>query len=384
MPRHPLTPRLLAGVVLIASTGLLAACSAGSANGATDAGASDPIVFGVSGPFTGDSAEYGQNWKNGIDLYVSTLNDAGGVDGRKVEIDYQDSQNEPNQAANIAQKFAADDRILGVIGDFSSPTSMAASPIYQREGVTQIGITNSHPDFTNTGDYIFSTSFTQETEVRALENKAATNGKKLGIVYIDTDWGKNGATIFADEAKANGDDVVFSEGVAEDSKDLKPTLIKLRDSGADAVVLLTYYQTGSLVLQQAEQVGAAPTFISGTSNYSPELIELSGGAAEGVEVLATFYADDTEPRIADFVTAYRTAYDTDPNWFSGVAYDGIAQLVWAFQNSDGSREGIRDALTDADSIDSVVLGPFSYNAERRASDPAFVDLVVRDGAYVRN
>ena len=64
----------------------------------------------------------------------------------------------------IAQKFVADPRIAIELGDFSSATSMAASPIYQRGQLIQFGFTNSHPDFTKGGDYLWSTALRAEEQ----------------------------------------------------------------------------------------------------------------------------------------------------------------------------------------------------------------------------
>ena len=62
--------------------------------------------------------------------------------GRPLKVVFEDSQNDPRQAVAIAQKFVADPKILIELGDFASPTSMAASPIYQRGGLVQLGFTN--------------------------------------------------------------------------------------------------------------------------------------------------------------------------------------------------------------------------------------------------
>lgn len=113
---------------------------------------------------TGDNAEYGKQWRKGMDLALEEINGAGGVKGRSLQYVFEDTQSDPKQTSAVAQKFAADSRIVAVIGNFSSPASMAASPIYQREGLVQLGITNSHPDFTKTGEYIWSNSSNQKDD----------------------------------------------------------------------------------------------------------------------------------------------------------------------------------------------------------------------------
>src|SRR5271167_3119766 len=107
-----------------------------------------PVVVGISGPLTGQYAQYGADWQRGFDLALDEINAGGGIGGRKLAYQFEDSQGDARQAVAIAQKFVADPRIIVELGDFSSAASMAASPIYQRNGLIQFGFTNSHPDFT--------------------------------------------------------------------------------------------------------------------------------------------------------------------------------------------------------------------------------------------
>lgn len=107
--------------------------------------------IGVSGPLTGPTAEYGEQWKKGFDLALEEINGTGGINGRPLEYIFEDTQSDPKQSVVVAQKFVADPRIIVELGDFSSSASMAASQIYQRGGLVQFGFTNSHPDFTAAG-----------------------------------------------------------------------------------------------------------------------------------------------------------------------------------------------------------------------------------------
>src|SRR5690242_14630694 len=108
----------------------LLTCFAVSAQNATPTG--DPIYIGVSGPLTGDLAQYGAQWKKGFDLALEEINGSGGVDGRPLEYIFEDSQSDPKQSVVVAQKFVDDERIVVELGDFSSTASMAASQIYTR------------------------------------------------------------------------------------------------------------------------------------------------------------------------------------------------------------------------------------------------------------
>src|SRR5689334_8420889 len=196
----------------------LAAAVTATASRVAFAQASEPIMLGVSGPLTGPNAQYGAQWKQGFDLALDEIHAAGGINGRKLAYTFQDSQSDPRQSVAIAQKFVSDPKIVMELGDFSSPASMAASPIYQRGGLVQFGFTNSHPDFTKGGDFMWSTSVSQADEQPLLARYAVSRLglKKLAILHLNTDWGRTSRDYFANAAKELGAEVAITEGYIPD------------------------------------------------------------------------------------------------------------------------------------------------------------------------
>jgi branched-chain amino acid transport system substrate-binding protein len=143
------------------------------------------------------------------------------VRGRPLQYVFEDSQADPRQTVAIAQKFVSDPKIVAELGDFSSTASMAALSIYQRAGLVQFGFTNSHPNFTKGGDYIWSSSVSQADEQPRLAKYAADLGfKKLAVLYLNTDWGRTSQKLFGDAAKANGAEIVAAEGYQPEEKGL--------------------------------------------------------------------------------------------------------------------------------------------------------------------
>src|SRR5690349_14368952 len=201
----------------------------------------EPITMGVSGPLTGPNAQYGAQWKQGFDLALDEIQAAGGINGRKLAYTFQDSQSDPRQSVAIAQKFVSDPKIVMELGDFSSPASMAASPIYQRGGLVQFGFTNSHPDFTKGGDFMWSTSVSQADEQPLLARYAVRHLglKKLAVLHQNTDWGRTSKDYFVKAAKDYGADVAVTEGYIADERDFRSTLVRVRDTNPDGLILIS-------------------------------------------------------------------------------------------------------------------------------------------------
>ncbi len=356
-------------------TGTVSACGDGGA------AAADTVYFGVSGPKTGASAEYGRLWQQGFDLALDEVNAAGGIDGKRVELKWEDSQSDPKQTVPIATKFVADESIIAELGDFSSPASIAASPVYNRGKLVQYGFTNSAVDFTKGGDYIWSPSITldkfQERNAEWVSKKA----KRVSVVYLESDWGKQAFSLFEKSAKEKGVEIVYSSPILADSTDFKPILIKGRDADPEAFVHLGYGPDGALVVKQLRDVGFTKQFFGGQN--TPQFISLAGDSAAGDIVNGVFSAYDPDPRIQKFVTAFKDRFKADPGDFNVYAYDAINVLVKAARTKGATREGILEGLKSIKDFEGIGLGTFSFDPQtRRPEGVRPIELILRDGKFV--
>jgi branched-chain amino acid transport system substrate-binding protein len=360
---------------LVVASGLHAATAAAQASG-------EPVTIGVSGPLTGPSAQYGAQWKKGFDLALEEINKKG-VQGRPLQYVFEDSQADPRQTVAIAQKFVSDPKIVVEVGDFSSTASMAASPIYQRAGLVQFGFTNSHPNFTKGGDFIWSNSVSQADEQPRLAKYAADLGlKKLAVLYLNTDWGRASQNIFGEAAKNLGMEVVAAEGYQPDEKDFRSTLVRVRDAKPDGIVLISYYADGALVTRQIRTVGLTTPIVASGSVYSPKFIELAGDAGNGVFTESNFFPGDSHPEVQAFVTKFRDKYHEEPDDFNAVAYDTMILLAAVIDKYGPDRKAIRDGLAEIKDVPSVIYGKATFDPQtRRVAGARAVYLVVKDGQF---
>lgn len=369
--------------ILAAGAALLSFVLAGSAAAAPAAG--EPVLFGVSGPLTGQNAQYGAQWKAGFDLALEEVNAKGGVLGRPLAYVFEDSQSDPRQSVAIAQKFVNDQRIVIELGDFSSPASMAASPIYQRAGLVQLGFTNSHPDFTKGGDFIWSPSISQSDSQPLLADLAIkTLGlKKVAVLHLNTDWGRTSKDVFVKAAAERGAQVVATEGYQPDEKDFRSTLVRVRDAKPDGIVLISYYADGALIAGQVRATGIDLPLVAVGSVYSPKFIELGGASVNGVFTNTTFFPEEPRAEVQNFVKRFRAKYNREPDAFNVYAYDAVIYTAAAI-NAAGKadRRAIRDAFYKVKDVPSVVFGKANFDPQsRRVIGVKSVDLVVKDGKW---
>jgi len=344
--------------------------------------AADTARYGVSGPFSGDNAEYGRIWKKAMSMALDEINAAGGVKGRKVELDYEDTQADPKQSVPVAQKFVSDKSLLAELGDFASPASMAASPIYERAKMVQFGFTNSHPDFTKGGEYMFSIVLSQEQDASFLAQTAFDKlGKRQAVLYRNTDWGKSTQDIYVKKIKDLGGQVVAVENYLEDEKDFRAILAKVRDAEPDVVALISYYTDGALIVSQAASAGIKSKFVANGACYSPEFLKLGGTATNGVVLTTVFFPGNPRPDVQTFVKGYRQRYNEDPDQFAALSYDAVKIITWATAQGGFNRQAIQKAMATGTEIPSVIYGPFKFGADRRVDNAKAVPIQVQNGQF---
>ena len=347
------------------------------------ASAAEPVLAGVSGPLTGPNAQYGAQWKRGFDLALDEINGAGGVKGRPLAYTFEDSQSDPRQSVAVAQKFVGNPSIIIELGDFSSPASMAASPIYQRAKLVQFGFTNSHPDFTKGGTYMWSNSTDQaEEQPKLFDFVAAVGLKRPAVLHLNTDWGRTAKDAFVKAADKAGVKPAAVEAYLPTEQDFRPTLTRVRDSNPDGLVLLSYYADGALICRQARDAGIKLPIVAGTSNYSPKFLELGGPGVEGVYVMTTFFPADPRPEVQEFVKRYRAKYDAEPDSFSAGAYDTIVLWSKLVEGWGATREGMETGLGEIKDVPSIIYGSVTFDPKtRRVQGASYKRLVVRDGKF---
>jgi branched-chain amino acid transport system substrate-binding protein len=363
------------------SAALLAATSSAAW---ADAAKGEPVMMGVSGPLTGPNAQYGAQWKQGFDLALDEINAAGGVKGRPLAYIFEDTQSDPRQSVAIAQKFVADKKIVVELGDFASPASMAASPIYQRGKLVQFGFTNSHPDFTKGGDYMWSNSVSQADEqpLSALYAVKHLGLKRIAVLHLNTDWGRTSKDLYVKAAKELGAEIVAVEAYIPDEKDFRSTLVRVRDAKPDGLELLSYYSDAALIARQAKQAGLKLPMVAASSVYSPKLIELGGDAVEGMYTASRYFPDDPRPLVRKFVTAFKAKYNKEPDAFNAYAYDTVVLMGQVMNEFGFEREQIHQGLAKVKDVPSVIFGKATFDvATRRVNGAMNVELVVKDGRF---
>src|SRR5687767_14236294 len=168
--------RVLLAFTLVLSVFLSFACVEKGGNGTT-ADTGNTIRIGVYGDTTGATSSFGVSTKNGIDLAFSEINAAGGVNGKKLEMVFEDDQGTPEKAKTVISKLINQDQVAAVLGEVASSNSLAAAPVAQEAKIPMITPSSTNPRVTEVGDYISRVCFIDPFQGAVMAKFAAKIGR---------------------------------------------------------------------------------------------------------------------------------------------------------------------------------------------------------------
>ncbi len=298
---------------------------------------SDTIKIGGIGPVTGDAAIYGNAVKNGAELAVKEINEAGGINGAQIEFNFQDDEADAEKSVN-AYNTLKDWGMQALLGTVTSAPCVAVGEVAQADNMfllTPSGTAVECVQYDNAFRVCFSDPMQGlESAKYIADNKLAS---KIAVIYNSSDVYSTGIyQSFVQEAEAEGLEIVVAEAFTAESKtDFSVQLQKAKDAGAELVFLPFYYSEAALVLQQAAGINFSPIFFG--CDGMDGILDVEGfdaNLANNLMFLSPFTPTSTDEAIQTFVTDFKEAYDGTPNQFAADAYDGVYAIKAAMEKAN--------------------------------------------------
>lgn len=363
--------RILAFALISMSTFTLAIAAA---EGVTN----DTILIGQSAALSGPAEELGKEMKAGAEAYFKTINDAGGINGRKIKLLSLDDGYEPERAKSNTQKLINEDKVLALFGYVGTPTSNAAMPIFTDAKVPFLGaFTGAQSLREPFNRYIFNVraSYFDETEeiVRHLTQQGVT---KISVLYQNDAYGKAGLAGMERAMKKRNLQLAGTATVERNSTDVSAAVASLGKIDAPAVVMISAYKSCAAFIRQTQSSGKAPLFWNVSFVGSKALSQELGEAGRGVQISQVVpFPWSGEAKV---VREYQRDIGGEENYsFTSLeGYLAAKVLVTGLKKAGKNltRESFVDALASSGSTD---FGGFkiSYGAEDHDGSN-YVDLTI--------
>ena len=332
----------------------LISCAA-LAFGALNAYAADPIKIGSILSVTGPAAFLGDPELKTMQLYVESINKAGGVLGRPLELVHYDDGSDASKANGFAKRLIESDKVDVLVGGTTTGSTMSIVPLVEKAGVPFISLAGAVVVVEPVKKFVFKTPHTDRMAAeKVFEDMRKRNLTKVALFSETSGFGQSGKKEAEGVTAKYGITLVSNETYGPKDTDMSPQLTKIKNTaGVQAVFVIGLGQGPAIVTKTYKQLGISLPLYHAHGVASEEFIKLAGPAANGVRLPAAALLvadklpdnDAQKPVSVAYTKAYTAKWNSDISTFGGHAYDGLMIAVEAIKRAGGTDKAkVRDAI----------------------------------------
>jgi branched-chain amino acid transport system substrate-binding protein len=297
-----------------------------------------PLLSAQQGPIpivglvelSGTGATSGTNFDNGAKMAVKEINAAGGILGRQINYTSSDTQSQPQTAKALAQR-AIDEKAYVVMGPVFSGSIMVSMVETKRAGIPNF-TGGEAASITQQGNpFIFRTSFTQSTAMPKVARyiKEVIKANTVAVIWVNNDFGKGGRDVIVKELESRGIKIVADVSTDPGQLDFSGAVLKVKQSGADAVFVYTNEEESARALRELKKQSYDKPVVGETTLTSQKVIELAGDAANGAIAHVGLTADAPQATIKAFDEKFQKEfkYKSDHNGLKGYSAIYVVKAV---------------------------------------------------------
>lgn len=349
-----------------------AACGSDEEAGASSGGPSNddgPIVIGAAIAKSGFVSAYDMPSYNSFKLKVDEINDAGGIDGRQIELIESDTKSDIDRGGQAAQELieqGAEVVLVSCDFDFGSPAAAAA----QKAGLVSISLCASSPKFgvQGIGDKAFTFQPSVGNQAAVLATFATDRGWNRAFVLLDDTlaYTRGMNTAFIDFFEELGGEIAGQDSFKNDDTSIATQVAAIKEADPDVILLNSYPPGGASALRQIRAAGIDVPVIDGEAFDGTYWTDAVPGLSNFfISTDATIYGDDVNPAVNDWSAAYEEKYGEPPSKGQSVMGYVIGEgLEKALEITKGNTDGetLASALETFDGVE-LVTGPVTFTDE---------------------
>jgi len=288
------------------------------------------LQIGAVLALTGPAASYGEEARNGLELAAAEINEQGGINGKMVEILYEDDQTDPKQSVTAFTKLADVNHVAGMIGGTWDFNYNAIAPLAEQYHITLITPQNVKTTGTLTNEYTFIMRPQLKTLAETLEGYIRDHRiKRIAIVRFVSVFGQDIAEALKDIAQRTGGKFILDETYGSiGGNDFQTTITKLKQAKADAVFLDMVDTDYVNFLKRRKELGLDATILTHAAlNSLLPNPNIDKSLFHGI----VYFDWDTPPSDV-FTQKYRAKYGRNPTNSADGAYDSLMIMAEALSH----------------------------------------------------
>ena len=311
----------------------------------------ETIKIGIIVPLTGNAGVLGDYALKGVQLAVDEQNAKGGLLGKKIELDIQDSKGDPKEGVSVVKNMLASEHKPFLIYSIVSGVTLALKPETEKNKILLMSAVGTDKFLENSRytirNYVSATTIGQNLASYLTETLKVRN---LVIFYSNNEYGSSVKDAVKRLCEERGLQV-SAEPYDETSLDYKSLIAARVGRETEAIYVVGIGKGLGTMFKQVRESGYTGKIVGDQLMNAPDVISVAGDALNGNPYLDfAFETNSTNPSTKAFVDAFRSKFQTDPQNFSVIAYDGTKMLFSTVENSktvDGEKlvvalNGIKD------------------------------------------
>ena len=338
------------------------------------------LKFSIPLPLTGPQAKFGEIEKKSYEIAMEEINAAGGVKGRKVVLEFEDSQGKPEISRAIAEKLIDVKKQTVVFGEYSSSCSKAIAAVAEERKVPYMVVTGATDDITQQKyKYVFRMNPTNAYYASGLLSffKEVVKPTSIAILYESSDFGTSGADDMVNQSAKVGMKVLVKEKYEKGAVDFKPILSKVKSERPDVIYMVSYVMDAALLMKQIKELRIdAKLFAGGAAGFAiPEFTQNAKEAAEYV-VSATLWSPQVAyPGAKEYAEKYKKLYKDYPSYHGPEAYSALYIIKDVLGRAKSmAPDDIRVAMKATNM--ATAFGPIKFEDKEGYTNQNFMDTMV--------
>jgi branched-chain amino acid transport system substrate-binding protein len=343
----------------------------------------DAINLGVIFPLSGPQAHFGVESSDGIILAMETINAAGGILGRQINLVIADDENIPANTVSNFLRLTTQDGIGIVMGSSTSGATLAIAPMAQQQGVVVISPSATAFGVTQVGDFIFRTCFIDSFQGIVGANFAFDDlGARRAAVLYDQGAGYNRglAHAFIAQFELRGGEIVSHQVYMTGAVDFSAQVTSIAAASPDVIFLPNFLNDVALQAMQIRAQGITAPLLGGDGWAG--VVGIAGPEIAGAMWSGSFSAETTDPMGAAFVQSFQNRFGRTATQFAALGYDTMLLIASAITRAGTTDpRAVRDAL--AATNEPFVTGVITFDENRNPIKGAVInEIQLRDGVLI--
>ncbi|MBT3729968.1 ABC transporter substrate-binding protein [Candidatus Woesearchaeota archaeon] len=336
----------------------------------------EPIKVGFIAPLSGGAVTFGVPLKNAASLAIEEINNSGGIDGRQIEIIYEDGKCTGKDALSAVQKLVNIDNVKIIVNAMCTGGILSVAPIIEENEILLFSAGSAGLDVVDAGDFIFHNGPSEIVGAETLAKEVMKNNKKIAIISGSIDYSVSLKNALIKNIEDLGGTIIIDESYVSDTNDFRAILAKIKSANPDALIINPHTEiAGGTIVKQARELGIDAGLFGAPLLAGSKSIELAGIHADGLRVIIAPELDKENSLAKEFLRNYKDRYgETTLEFFLAATYDMVYILKQAVEKVGEDSEQIRDYLYNIKNYNGVV-GKYHFDENGNMSG---IDYFVKE------